>query len=264
MSYSDWQWVPDFGMYFSQTGNVYAKPDPGTGQWIYQSAGETSAAGAAAAAATAETAVVGWAMLAEDGGNSTKGNPTRREPSNPVTTTASTDLDRPDEREATTPIAILRLVALTSKVLSPGERIAVIDTRDDGFILGRDKTHRPRIRLKEMQVSKVHATVFWGDGKGSLDDEEGEEGFWLVDNGGPGQEGSAVDGEADEGPPSTPQAPPTAPFFSTQSRRSTRIACPSRSAPPALVGYTTCLASLSAQRPLNATSTPRGHATIAR
>jgi hypothetical protein len=200
----DWKWVPEYSMYFSAKSNTYAKPNAWTGDWEYQSAGETSAAGAAAVASQ----VVGWAMLEEDGkGLQDEDDAKRRDPS---ATSASTKWNDPsiyphqplapisstpvlsskhdqDDQPTDAPRSdqILRLVALKSSILTGAERVAVIDSREDGFIIGRDKNFHPRIRLKEMEVSKVHATLFWGDGKGSLDDEEGEAGYWLVDNGRP-------------------------------------------------------------------------------
>jgi dipeptidyl aminopeptidase/acylaminoacyl peptidase len=195
-------------MYFSTTANLYAKPNPLTGQWEYQSAGETSAAGAAnASKAFEEDRSVGWAMLGDrddrDGGDDDKDVAIQRDQgstayNDPVAYAYPADatagfLAHPkiiasSQVEVSAAVApkttqILRLVVVKSRILRDSERVAVIDSREDGFIIGRDKNHRPRIRLKEMEVSKVHATVFWGDGKGSLDDEEGDEGYWLVDNG---------------------------------------------------------------------------------
>jgi hypothetical protein len=198
-------------MYFSTTANLYAKPNQLTGQWEYQSAGETSAAGAAnASKAFAEDRSVGWAMLddkddreddkdlAEAVATTTQRDQGLTGYNDPVAYAYPADatagfLTHPkviasSQVEVSAAVApkttqILRLVVVKSGILRDSERVAVIDSREDGFIIGRDKNHRPRIRLKEMEVSKVHATVFWGDGKGSLDDEEGDEGYWLVDNG---------------------------------------------------------------------------------
>ncbi|EIN03742.1 hypothetical protein PUNSTDRAFT_93745 [Punctularia strigosozonata HHB-11173 SS5] len=58
----------------------------------------------------------------------------------------------------------MRLVALRSRILAKGQGIAVIDAYDECQI-GRDAAPagvtKPRIRLKEMEVSKLHATVYW-------------------------------------------------------------------------------------------------------
>lgn len=60
--------------------------------------------------------------------------------------------------------ASLRLIAEHSSILPKKQTIAVIDGYDEVQI-GRDLAPRgsdtPRIRLKEMEVSKFHATVYW-------------------------------------------------------------------------------------------------------
>ncbi|PWN42374.1 hypothetical protein IE81DRAFT_366657 [Ceraceosorus guamensis] len=55
----------------------------------------------------------------------------------------------------------MRLVALSSKVLPEGRRVAVIDAREESVSIGRDKTFTSRIRLPAMEVSKHHANVFY-------------------------------------------------------------------------------------------------------
>lgn len=59
---------------------------------------------------------------------------------------------------------ILRLLVQTSSVLSRAHRLAVLDEYQE-VQFGRDValagTKTPRVRLKEMAVSKVHATIFW-------------------------------------------------------------------------------------------------------
>jgi len=72
---------------------------------------------------------------------------------------------------------ILRLVVERSSFL---EGVAVIDDRDGGVQVGRDRCEHggvARIRLKEMQVSKTHAVVYWGDGG------EGQDDWYIVDLG---------------------------------------------------------------------------------
>lgn len=89
------------------------------------------------------------------------------------------------------PNHILRLVVKRSEVLQPGQ-VAVIDAREGGVQLGRDRVEKGgqvRLRLKEMEVSKTHAVVYWGRGPGEEDGEsrdgdgDGEDGWWLVDLG---------------------------------------------------------------------------------
>ncbi|KAF9565235.1 hypothetical protein CPC08DRAFT_704768 [Agrocybe pediades] len=59
---------------------------------------------------------------------------------------------------------VFRLVVLRSSILSKRRKIAVIDAYPE-VQFGRDVqtegSTTPRIRLKEMQVSKLHATAFW-------------------------------------------------------------------------------------------------------
>jgi len=56
---------------------------------------------------------------------------------------------------------ILRLVVTTSDVLDRG--VVIIDGREGGVQIGRDRDNggNARLRLKEMQVSKSHAVVYW-------------------------------------------------------------------------------------------------------
>ena len=59
---------------------------------------------------------------------------------------------------------VFRLLALQSSILPKKQRVAVIDAYPEVQI-GRDVqpegSSTPRIRLKEMEVSKFHATAFW-------------------------------------------------------------------------------------------------------
>lgn len=58
---------------------------------------------------------------------------------------------------------LLRLLVVTSSILPSKQRIAVLDGHSE-LQIGRDApTDRdtPRVRLKEMEVSKLHATVYW-------------------------------------------------------------------------------------------------------
>ena len=59
---------------------------------------------------------------------------------------------------------VLRLVVLRSSILPSKQRVAVIDSYHEAQ-LGRDVqpagSMTPRVRLKEMEVSKLHATIYW-------------------------------------------------------------------------------------------------------
>lgn len=77
---------------------------------------------------------------------------------------------------------LVRLVVKRSKDLEPGG-VAVFDARQGGIQIGRDRCERgapARLRVREMEVSKTHALVYWGHGG----DEDGEdEGWFIVDLG---------------------------------------------------------------------------------
>ncbi|KAJ1308048.1 hypothetical protein OPQ81_002115 [Rhizoctonia solani] len=53
----------------------------------------------------------------------------------------------------------LRLTVLSSSVL-PSDAVALIDSFDEVSI-GRDRCATPRLRLKELAVSKYHANIYW-------------------------------------------------------------------------------------------------------
>lgn len=89
---------------------------------------------------------------------------------------------------------LLRLVVISteSPKVSAGQ-IAVIDTREGGVQIGRDKCEKgapARVRLREMEVSKTHALIYWGEnGDQQVEvEEDGKksgEGWWIVDLGEP-------------------------------------------------------------------------------
>jgi len=79
---------------------------------------------------------------------------------------------------------ILRLVVRRSKDLEHSA-VAVLDAREGGIQLGRDRCERgapARVRVREMEVSKTHALIYWGR-SGSDNDSEDDEGWWIVDLG---------------------------------------------------------------------------------
>ncbi|WWD20250.1 hypothetical protein CI109_104726 [Kwoniella shandongensis] len=106
----------------------------------------------------------------------------------------TTDPNQENDAKDYPPNHILRLVVLSSQCLETGG-VAMFDTREDGIQLGRDRCEkggRARVRLKEMEVSKTHAMVYWGRGgvsqEGIMNGEgkeadEAEEGWWVVDLG---------------------------------------------------------------------------------
>ncbi|KAJ4479913.1 hypothetical protein C8R41DRAFT_843240 [Lentinula lateritia] len=86
--------------------------------------------------------------------------------------TASDEWDD-SNRSQIHPKAGLRLVVLNSRTL-PKSNVAIIDGYPE-VQLGRDNPmsdHIPRVRLKEMEVSKLHASIYWDqfwDGWGVVD-----------------------------------------------------------------------------------------------
>ncbi|KAJ3916591.1 hypothetical protein F5877DRAFT_91675 [Lentinula edodes] len=86
--------------------------------------------------------------------------------------TASDEWDDPNRSQMPSK-AGLRLVVLNSRTL-PKFNVAIIDGYPE-VQLGRDNPvsdHIPRIRLKEMEVSKLHASIYWDqswDGWGVVD-----------------------------------------------------------------------------------------------
>jgi hypothetical protein len=60
---------------------------------------------------------------------------------------------------------IFRLVVLSSSILPKIQTLAIIDNAYKLLELGRDTapptSETPRVRLKEMEISKLHATIFW-------------------------------------------------------------------------------------------------------
>ncbi|EJU04997.1 hypothetical protein DACRYDRAFT_20560, partial [Dacryopinax primogenitus] len=62
----------------------------------------------------------------------------------------------------------LRLVVLSTSGYSflRGKTVAVINT-SEGCSIGRDSAPGPRLRLREMPVSKFHASIFWDSGLAS-------------------------------------------------------------------------------------------------
>ena len=75
---------------------------------------------------------------------------------------------------------ILRFVVTKSEVMSVGG-VVVVDARDGGVQVGRDRCEKGgqgRVRIKEMEVSKTHAVVYWGRPGDQVD-----EGWSIVDLG---------------------------------------------------------------------------------
>lgn len=209
-----WIWDNQHSLYYSPESGTYAYPDPISGQWKYIPASslESSSTHAETKIATALEGEkgkekedgeieddVGWGGLMDPeeldralqsksrskSNLQTKGkandpstsyqekHPAYGNP-NPYTSHPASPSPPPS-----TPNHLLRLVVLSSPSLPEGH-VAIIDAREGGIQLGRDRPEKgghPKIRIKEMEVSKTHAVVYWGSGG------EGEEGWWAVDLG---------------------------------------------------------------------------------
>jgi len=54
----------------------------------------------------------------------------------------------------------LRLVKLASDVIADEQKVAIIDGRNEGVSIGRDRSFTARIRCPSMEISKHHANIF--------------------------------------------------------------------------------------------------------
>lgn len=204
-----WIWDPIHQLYYSPGSGTYSYPDPMTGQWVYVPASSfastSTGTGTSVPAENKEVEKeegeieddVGWGGLMEpeqlDQALKTKGKGgtpmharvgagvEEKHPayggSNVRYDTSSRDRSPSPTKE--TPNYLLRLVVLSSPSLTPGH-LVVIDAREGGIQIGRDRCEKgshPRVRVREMEVSKTHAVVYWGQGV------EEKEGWWVVDLG---------------------------------------------------------------------------------
>lgn len=173
---SEWIWAPEMGVYHHKASGTYALPD-GSG-WRYLTSDELAqrtSTGGADKEEPEEGEIeddVGWGALM-DPEKLAKIESTK----NPVYTAApgrSRDSYGRETYSDGTPIAgdpllaheeddskhLLRLVVRRSQVLDV-DSVAVLDARRDGTQLGRDRGVEARLRIKEMEVSKTHAVVFY-------------------------------------------------------------------------------------------------------
>jgi hypothetical protein len=204
-------WVYDHlhGIYYHAQTATYAIPDPQTGQWSYAPAStfrqypsqhaESSAMAQRTEKEDGEVEDdVGWGGLMEPDqieaavrakqSNHAELSVVQKHPaygSNyddvKKSVYAASVAPATVEVEAV-PEHILRMVVVESELLTPGD-VAIIDARDGGIRLGRDRCEKGgavRIRVKEMEVSKIHGVVYWGKGT-----EGDQEGWWIVDLGKP-------------------------------------------------------------------------------
>ena len=206
-----WLYDQALGVYFHSPSATYAIPDPITGQWSYVAArdfraGESSSTPVESTGNGHEREEgeveddVGWGGLMEPDELDAvikKKRPTAVQ-HQPGSTSSSGMMEKhpaysyddpkvfafpardasPPPKEM--PKHLLRLVVLKSNVVTMGD-VAIIDAREGGVQIGRDRCEKggqARVRLKEMEVSKTHAVVYWGEGG-----NEDEERWWIVDLG---------------------------------------------------------------------------------
>lgn len=208
-----WIWDATHQLYYSPESGTYAYPDPTTGQWVYVPAASFASTSAGTGPGTSVPAEnkqtekeegeieddVGWGGLMEPErldqalkikGKGKGGAPIyarvgaggeEKHPAYGGNTVRyeSSSRDRSPSPTKETPNHLLRLVVLSSPSLTPGH-LVVIDAREGGIQIGRDRCEKgshPRVRVREMEVSKTHSVVYWGQGA------EGKEGWWVVDLG---------------------------------------------------------------------------------
>lgn len=175
---SEWTWAPELGVYHHNASGMYALPQ-GDG-WRYLTSEELAAHTGTSGSKNdnyepEEGEIeddVGWGALMDPEKlariESTKNpvyiaSPQRRDPYgretySDGTPTAGDPLLAHEEGDDAN--HLLRLVVKRSQVLEVGS-VAVLDARKDGTQLGRDRGAEARVRIKEMEVSKTHAVVFY-------------------------------------------------------------------------------------------------------
>lgn len=174
-SSDEWTWAPELGVYHHAVSGTYALPS-GEG-WRYLTSEELAAHNSKDGNGDEpeEGEIkddVGWGALMDPEKlariESTK-NPVYtatarprdsygRETYSDGTPTAGDPLLAHEEGDDSK--HLLRLVVRRSQVLDVGS-VAVLDARKDGTQLGRDRGAEARLRIKEMEVSKTHAVVFY-------------------------------------------------------------------------------------------------------
>ncbi|WAQ83889.1 hypothetical protein PtA15_4A338 [Puccinia triticina] len=76
------------------------------------------------------------------------------------------------------PIRLVALPKARTSAVDPARNLLILQPGvDEPMIIGRDRTFEPSLRLKEMEVSKTHATLFW-----RADGDHASHGWHIVDN----------------------------------------------------------------------------------
>ncbi|GAA5854366.1 hypothetical protein JCM3766R1_002299 [Sporobolomyces carnicolor] len=169
-STSAWVWDSRYSLYYNATTRQWAAPQP-DGSWKYSECGASSTTGSHAAG---QSGTLEEGQLDDEDDESY----TREEQTWPVVDVD--DRERQVERlVASAPILRLVVASAEPSVLARAElKIAVLDPSEPVSI-GRDRSYERRIRLRELAVSKDHATVFFDDDE----DDEQRRGWSVIDNG---------------------------------------------------------------------------------
>lgn len=144
-SSSAWLWDAASRLYYNPTTFIWAAPQA-DGSWTYSTPAST----------TPTTSGATTPAPAIDGGKEEgelDGEPLPEEQVWP-------DEEESSFQDRFANVPLLRLVVLSSTVISSPHSIAPVDPAD-GLSIGRDKSFEKRVRLKELAVSKAHAAVFW-------------------------------------------------------------------------------------------------------
>lgn len=152
---SGWIWNPDKGAYLNPKTGTWATPQSG-GEWSYSDSVDVRA----------KEVVDEEEEVEEDG--EIDGEPIPEDQVWP----GGPDASEADYSQA----PILRFVVLHSDVL-PSQQVGIPDPGET-LSFGRDRSFEKRIRLKELPVSKTHATCFWLER--GLENEDKGEGCWAV------------------------------------------------------------------------------------
>ncbi|GAA5869125.1 hypothetical protein JCM8547_008703 [Rhodosporidiobolus lusitaniae] len=183
-STSVWQWHPEYSLYFNPHSRTWAKVLD-DGSWEYAPANGTQDGHKDDKKTDSRTAVSyddvdeGDVRAVEELIKEAKGEMVV--PAEQVWPGDDDETD-PVQLDPYAKAPLLRLVVHHPRppdsVLPLSHCVATLDPSEP-VSLGRDKSFERRIRLRELAVSKTHATVFW-----SVEPELEEGGYWaLVDNG---------------------------------------------------------------------------------
>lgn len=152
-SSSAWLWDASHQLYYNSSTQVWAAPKA-DGTWQYST---PPASSTSSRRATDYTDLDDPAALPED-----QVWPGEEEPSM-------------QDRHAHTPL--LRLVLRSPSSLFPAPQAVALVDPTEPVSIGRDKSYTPRIRLKELPVSKDHAVVCWVEEDVRLGKSQG---YWAV------------------------------------------------------------------------------------